>query len=139
MTRLEVQGSTNNNGMPIVESYMFNYAKDNKLDNLEDAEKESGNPVSYLDPTRWQKTGEDKIYLNRTMGVENLLRGISDDGQGYNIQRALFGMHGTMDANNNAWEDPVSSYGDIPKPNDLTRPTAPEFQIGVSFGDNVHI
>ena len=133
-------GSTTNNGMPIIESYMFRYAKENNLANLNDAEKESGNPVSYLDPTRWQQTGENKIYLNRTMGVdENLLRGISRDGQGYNIQRALFGMHGTMDANTNPWEDPVSSYGDIPKPNDLTRPTAPEFQIGVSFGDNVHI
>ena len=85
-----------------------------------------------FNPLNWTSNDENKnVYLNRACGVFKqrtnnrqlpLRRGISRDGAGYNIQRALFGLNNSIDG----WRNP-STQSDF----SAGVLTEPHFIIGV--------
>ena len=85
-----------------------------------------------FNPLNWTNEDNNKnVYLNRACGVFEqltgnrqlpLIRGISRDGAGYNIQRALFGLNNSIDG----WRNPCT-VGDF---NEGVL-TEPHFVIGV--------
>ena len=92
-----------------------------------------GQAENYIfNPLNWtDKDENNNVYLNRACGVfkQNeqarrlpMVRGISRDGQGYNIQRALFGLNNSIDG----WRNCVTA-------DDLENGEAgrPHFVIGV--------
>ena len=63
-----------------------------------------GSEISYLSPKLWTDKPEyQDEFLSSYLGIDpgSLTRGISRDGEGYNIQTALFGIEGTMDSKYN--------------------------------------
>ena len=83
-----------------------------------------------FNPKCWSDSEDNSfVYLNRACGVfENtehtlpLKRGISKDGQGYNIQRALFGVNNSIDG----WRNP-GTVGDL----EDGQMSSPHFVVGV--------
>ena len=119
----EEYGDESTNFLPRASLWCYREAKKHE-GQMGRNELDRNRQLSYLSAKQWTND-EDKqnIYISSYLGIDpkTLTRGISLNGEGYNIQEALFGVEGTMDANNNLYTG--SEW-------------VPRFNIGITFKKN---
>ena len=117
-------GDANTNFLPRASLWCYREAKKHEDEEGHNELEDRNRKLSYLSAKQWtDDVDKQDIYISSYLGIDpkTLTRGISLNGQGYNIQEALFGVEGTMDANNNLYTG--SEW-------------VPRFNIGITFNKN---